>query len=132
MNPFRPWEKGEDESIIAINETIYNRFVDVVSNARGISKEKIIDEYGAKIFSSPKAKEIGYIDEVDKSYEEVLEELLKVSNIDINKTYQIVSLTPLRKWYFPFLTYAKNCIKHFIYESFLSSNYKNTLKANNY
>jgi len=131
MNPFRPWEKDEEKVLSNLNEAVYSRFVSIVASSRNLSKEKITNEYGARIFNSEAAKKIGYIDEANNSYQEALEEILKKAEIDTSKNYQIVSLTPQKKWLQPIVAQSKSFFENLIKEFFLSSKYKTTLKANN-
>lgn len=124
MNPFRPWKKDEEQSLVDINEYIYQRFVNIVSLSRHIDKDKIINEYGAKVFNCQKAKEIGYIDRAGSSYNEALEDLLNKAQIDTSKTYQIVGLYPKKIWYHAFISKTQSFIKTIIKELFLSTNSK--------
>lgn len=125
MNPFREWKQNEDKSIQKINEYIYAKFVNIVATARNIDKDKIINEYGANVFDSDEAKEIGYIDVANSSYEVALKALLEKADIDENKNYQVVSLYPKKLWYQPFLTQTKSIFKSFLKEIFFSSKYIN-------
>ncbi|MFA6118320.1 MAG: S49 family peptidase [Parachlamydiales bacterium] len=131
MNPFRPWVKDEDESLKEINEYIYNNFVDIVAKARNINKDLIIKEYGAKIFSSKKAKEIGYIDETDSSYEIVMTDLLNAAKIDLSKEYQVVTLKTKKTWFQPLVTQTKCLIESIFSKFFLSSKSLNNIQSKN-
>lgn len=114
MNPLRPWTKDEDQTLKEINEYIYQRFVSTVSYSRNINKDKIINEYGAHVFSCQKAKEIGYIDVADAYYEDALKDLLKEANIDISKPYQVVTLSLKKKWYHPLIGQTKTALQAFL------------------
>ncbi|NGX62941.1 MAG: putative signal peptide peptidase SppA [Candidatus Anoxychlamydiales bacterium] len=126
MNPFREWKQNEDASLKQINEYIYQKFVNIVANARGISKEKLINEYGAHVFDADRAKEIGYIDVTNSSYEEALNGVLEAANIDKEKDYQVIALYPKKIWFQPFLTQTKSLFDTLIKELVLSTKYVNT------
>jgi len=126
MNPLRPWKKDEDQSLKDINDYIYQRFVNIVSLSRNINKNKIIDEYGAHIFNCEKAKEIGYIDADDSSYEKTLKDLLDAAEIDISKNYQIVTLNPKKIWFHPIFTQTKIMLQNLLKEFLISVNYMNS------
>ncbi len=125
LNPFRQWKENEDKSVQKINKCIYEKFVNIVANARNLDKEKIINEYGADIFDPEEAKEIGYIDVANSSYEAALKALLKEANIDEDKNYQVVTLYPKKIWYQPFLTQTKSLLISFLKEIFPSFKYMN-------
>lgn len=95
LNPFRPWKPEEDASIKTIVEAEYVRFVDVVTVARkGLNKELLINEYGAQVFDAAKSKELGFIDAVDVSYEDVLTSLARAAGIKEEEKYQVFSIEP--------------------------------------
>lgn len=100
LSMFRKWKPGEDEALKNIGNALYQDFVDIVAQARPmLNKQKLINEYGAQIFDAKTAKEYGYIDEANGSYEGVLKELLTKANIDTEKPYQVVRLTPKKDWF---------------------------------
>ncbi len=125
MNPLRSWNKDEDKTLKDINDYIYQRFVSIVSLSRNIEKSKIINEYGAHIFNSQKAKEIGYIDIANSSYEEALKDLLSEAKINPSNPYQVVTLSPKKTWYQPLITQTKATIQNFLKEFLLSANFLN-------
>lgn len=125
MNPFRKWKNNEDASLKVINEYVYQKFVNIVANARNIDKDKLINEYGANVFDTEKAQEIGYIDRGNSSYNEALENLLDNANIDKDKNYQVVNLYPKKMWYYPFLSQTKIFFETVLKELFLSIKYMN-------
>lgn len=99
LSPFREWKPNEDESLVKIVDYLYERFVDIfVSSRTKVSKDKLINVYGAQIFDPKTAEEIGYIDNGFSSYEETLKELLAAANIDETKPYQVVELKPRFAW----------------------------------
>ncbi|MBN1914731.1 MAG: S49 family peptidase [Parachlamydiales bacterium] len=98
MSPFRPWKEGEDKEYQAMIAYFYEQFVTIVSQGRNIPKKTIIEEYGAKVFTSPEAKEKGYIDEIVMTYNDALQALIEKANIDTKSPYQVITLKTKRKW----------------------------------
>lgn len=95
LNPFRPWKEGEDESLKTILAAEYEIFVDVVTAARPkLDKDKLINDYGANIFTAQKAEEIGFIDNGDADYDLALSSLVKASGIKDGEQYQVISIAP--------------------------------------
>ncbi|MBS3903960.1 MAG: S49 family peptidase [Simkania sp.] len=93
LNPFRPWVPGEDASLQTIVASSYQEFVDIVTKARPrLSKQNLIDEYGAQVFDGHKAQELGYIDEGHSSYEDALTALSVSAGIEKDQHYQVLQL----------------------------------------
>lgn len=98
LNPLRPWKPGEDENYRHIVDYYYNHFVELVTNHRkDISKEKLVQDYGARIFPAPQAKEQGFIDASGVSLSDTLKELLKEAGITTDN-YQVVRLENKGWW----------------------------------
>lgn len=96
MNPFRPWKPDETEDYQRIVNFYYRDFVDLVTKTRPqINRDALVNEYGARIFTAPEAKDIGFIDEYGQTLEAVTHELAKQAGIDNN--YQVVELRGKRK-----------------------------------
>lgn len=95
LNPFRPWGPQEGQSIQNLMQAMYERFVSIVTAARPkISKEALINQYGANIFISAQAEDYGYIDQGNASYEMAVQELAKASGIQDGDAYQVIQLSP--------------------------------------
>ncbi len=93
LNPFIPWVPGADDSIIEIIANDYKVFVDIVTKARPrLNKQKLMDVYGAQVFSPPLAKDYGYIDDASATYQQTLSELAIAANIPKTTAYQVVEL----------------------------------------
>lgn len=93
LNPFRPWVPGEEESIKKIILALYERFVDIIAEARpALDKDKLIQEYGAQIFIAEEAQEIGFIDDGNSNYNSALKELAAVANIKETEKYQVLHI----------------------------------------
>ena len=93
LNPFRPWATGEEISLKNIMAYDYNRFVDIITlNRARVSKDKLINVYGAQIFSPPEAESIGYIDMANSSYNQTLIALTDHAGIGKEEKYQVIEL----------------------------------------
>jgi protease IV len=94
LNPFRPWKPNEDASLKRISGFIYDRFVNILTQARPmLDKERLIKEYGANVFIAREAQELGYIDVADVGYKTALTDLVAAANIPASTPYQVVELT---------------------------------------
>lgn len=93
FNPFAPFEKEKLKSLEAIMEYDYNHFVDtVVKHRPRVNRDKLVNVYGARVFDPPKAKAIGYIDEVVLSYRDTLKAL--VEDAKVIGAYQVIKVKP--------------------------------------
>jgi len=91
LSPYRAWKPGEEDSLKAIIDYDYKVFVDLVAKARTrLSKDKLINVYGAQVYDPITAQEYGYIDDGQSSYSASLNELVKVA--EIKGDYQVVEL----------------------------------------
>lgn len=100
LNPFRPWVAGEDMSLRNITYDLYQRFVDIVTAGRpNLDRQKLIQDYGAQIFVSKRAEELGYIDVADSDYNAAVSSLAIQANLSENQPYQVMTIHPAR----PFL-----------------------------
>lgn len=91
MNPLRPWTPGEQDAFQGIINDYYSQFVDIVSANRHIDAKKLVDEYGANIFTAKQAAEYGFIDSAGFSYHDALKKLLKKLSIE-DDFYQVVEM----------------------------------------
>lgn len=99
MSPFRPWKSDEDASLKAATDYFYNQFVDLVASSRPrMDKDKLINEYGAKVFDPVQALNFGYIDHNNATRNSALLALMQEANIDPAKPYQVVSLEAKGDW----------------------------------
>lgn len=99
MNPTRPWKAGEEASLQTLMAFFYNQFVEIVTTARPrLDRNKLVQEYGAKIFNCVEAERLGYVDFAMISRKEALLGLMKAAQIDSKKPYQVVSLAPKTDW----------------------------------
>ncbi|HSX03896.1 MAG TPA: S49 family peptidase, partial [Rhabdochlamydiaceae bacterium] len=95
LNPYRPWEPGEEASIKKITLSLYNHFVDIVLAARpAIDRNKLIQDYGAKVFIAEEAQQIGFIDDGNSSYSAAVKQLAAASGIKENEKYQVLHIEP--------------------------------------
>ncbi|HRD55908.1 MAG TPA: S49 family peptidase [Parachlamydiaceae bacterium] len=90
LNSFRPWKTDESTEYQKIIDHYYTHFVNIVASSReGIGKEKLVNEYGAHVFSAKEAKECGFIDEASMNLSQTLDHLSQAA--DINH-YQVIEL----------------------------------------
>jgi len=89
MNPFRPWTPQDFQETQVTMNYLYDRFVDIVAEARPrLTREQLIDEYGARLFAAPTALEHGYIDKIVFDRNEALAAL--VEEAGVTDDYQVV------------------------------------------
>jgi len=94
LNPFRPWREGEDAALQDMIAVEYQQFVNTVINARKkMSREKLINDYGANVFIAPDAEDLGYIDQSGVDYYEALKALATAAGITDN-SYQVFCIEP--------------------------------------
>lgn len=99
MSPFRPWKPDESQPLRNVTAFFYNQFVDIVVNSHPrMSREKLVNEYGAKVFDSVTAEQYGYVDFAESSRDKALLALLEEAKVDPQKTYQVVELEPKSEW----------------------------------
>ncbi len=92
LNPFRPWKPDEAASYQRIVNSFYDRFVKLVATHRPRLTEDQLREQGAQVYPAADALELGYIDQINDSYLDVLEEIS--SNLEITNNYQVIELKP--------------------------------------
>ncbi|MGE5196212.1 MAG: S49 family peptidase [Anaerolineae bacterium] len=93
LNPFRPWKQGEDESLHIITRDLYERFVHVVVEARPrLSRAKLVEDYGAQVFTASQALDFGFIDNASSDYGSAMKALAKAANLPENQPYQVMEL----------------------------------------
>ena len=121
LNSFRKWKKDEDQFFQDINAYYYNMFVNIVSKARNMDRNTLINTYGAHVFDPVKAKEYKYIDEINMSLDETLVDLLKSANIDPEKPYQYLTLVSKRTWLSPITGKAMSFFRNTLKSAFISN-----------
>jgi protease-4 len=92
LNPFRPWPPNEGEGMQRLINGDYNRFVSLVTQYRPRITETQLHEEGAQVYLAPEALERGYIDKINDSYLNSLEEI--ASTLGIADNYQVIELQP--------------------------------------
>ncbi len=99
LSPFRPWVPGEDQSLRTITAGLYDQFVSIVTDARTrMSREKLVNEYGAQVFLAKTAEQYGYIDNGDASYMLAVGELVKKASLE-GHPYQVVTVGPCHPFF---------------------------------
>ncbi len=86
----------EKRSWDAINEDIYERFIEIVSERRRIQKEKVKEIATGELFTAKRAKEIGLIDGIS-DFDSFLEELSKETGVKKEKSIIIKPKKPFLK-----------------------------------
>lgn len=79
-NPFRPMTDDERAMLQAMNDEFYAKFVDHMVAGRKMDRDRLINEFGASVFSNDRAQELGYIDG-SKNYQQVAEEIATRANL---------------------------------------------------
>lgn len=91
LNPFAPLKPGEDSSLYKISEYLYNLFVDIVTTARPrLDKDTLINVYGAQVYVSSIAQELGFIDVSNSNYEQTVKDLALAAGIKEGEKYQVI------------------------------------------
>ncbi|MCX7943443.1 MAG: signal peptide peptidase SppA [Deltaproteobacteria bacterium] len=91
-NPFKELTPEDREMLIKVTTDIHAQFVEDISRARGISKEKIKEISDGRIMTGLLAKEYGLIDEIG-SIEDAIEMLWK----DLNLSGEPKTIYPKRQ-----------------------------------
>lgn len=100
LNPFRPWNPDEDVTLKNVMAILYDQFVTIVSGARPkLTKELLINKFGAHVFAAVDAAQNGYIDEWNSNYSQTVQALAQAAQIEEKEYYQVFQLVPPR----PFL-----------------------------
>ncbi len=76
----RGFTEEERESMDALNEAVYRRFVDLVSERRNLPREKALELATGAMYPAEKARELGLIDAV-KGFDEALEDLCRATGV---------------------------------------------------
>lgn len=98
LDPLRPWRSGEEAPMQDLINYYYERFVDIVTTNRPeVSKEKLIQDYGARVFTPPQAQEYGFINASGYNLSQTLKLLLKQIGIE-DDYYQVIELQR-NTWY---------------------------------
>lgn len=97
MSPIRQWKPDEDASLRAVTSYLYNQFVEVVSSNRPkLTRERLTNDLGARVYNAEEAEQLGYIDNGNSNYYEALQDLMIAADIDPNSSYQVIELEPKR------------------------------------
>ncbi len=81
LSPFKEVTPEEREMLMSIINSIYDRFVDIVSESRNLSREQVIKIADGGIFTATRAKELGLIDAVGYR-EDAMAEACKLAGIE--------------------------------------------------
>lgn len=98
MNPLRAWKPNEDENFRDLINYYYDQFITMVSSHRPLlTKEKLVKEYGARVYPASLALDYGYIDVANASLADALKELVSQTEIKGEK-YQVIRLEDKGWW----------------------------------
>jgi len=93
LNPTKPFDPRNYQSLTTLVKDDYEQFVDIVVKSRKkMSRERLVNEYGAQVYSVEKALNYGYIDYANMSYSQALTALTKAAGIPEDTKYQVVQL----------------------------------------
>ena len=84
----RNYTEEERESISELQAEIYDRFIEIVSEGRGIPKDDVLKIATGELFSSKKSVALKLIDKVS-GLDDALEELCKTVNADPDKAVRL-------------------------------------------
>ncbi|MBI5198700.1 MAG: signal peptide peptidase SppA [Nitrospirae bacterium] len=89
-------ESTEEERLKmdALHEDIYQRFVEIVSEGRGIEKERVLSLATGELFSAKKGLELGLIDRIC-DFEEVLDSMSEETGVSKERVVWIKPRRPL-------------------------------------
>ncbi|EPP34617.1 clp protease family protein [Chlamydia ibidis] len=106
MNPYTPWTSEEREARQGIIDYLYGQFVEVVSSHRPmLTKEKLENVLGARLYPPQKALEEGYIDVINATQQQVIRDLAQVCGI--SDDYRVVT-TVQDNWLKKFVSSSAN------------------------
>lgn len=92
LNPFRPWSETEGANFQQLIDSHYRHFVSLVARYRPRITEDDLKEWGASVFSAEESLKRGFIDQINDSYFDSLEEIAK--SLEIANRYQVIELQP--------------------------------------
>lgn len=93
LNPLRPWKPGEETNYKDLIDYYYNEFVNImVTNRPLMDQNKLVKDYGAKIFPASQAKELGYVDETGVTLSDAIKQLTEKMGIK-DEDYRVVQMT---------------------------------------
>lgn len=91
MNPYLPWTAKDREIRQGVVNYLYDQFVDiVVTNRPLLTKEKLVNVLGARLYSPAQALEEGFIDVVNVTKQRVLQDIVAACQIEDN--YRVIGL----------------------------------------
>lgn len=97
MNPFEEWNEKAVAHRQELIDFFYENFTSIVTQNRPqISEQRLIKEFGARVFPPEQALAYGYIDQANITREQALEHL--VSEAGIDSSYQVISLSKPVWW----------------------------------
>lgn len=96
LNPLRPWKPDEGENMQDLINYYYEQFVDLIVTQRPVDRDKLVNDYGARVFNANQAEEYGFINKSNGNLQETLKLLAQKIGIE-DDYYQVVELH--KAWY---------------------------------
>ncbi|EYE60494.1 clp protease family protein [Bacteroides fragilis str. S6L5] len=91
MNPYTPWTHQDREVRQEIIDYLYDQFVDIVAANRPlITKEKLVNVLGARLYSPAQALTVGFIDVMNVTKQQVLQDIAVACQIE--NDYRVIGL----------------------------------------
>lgn len=114
---FSPVDPGgaSYQDLVEITKQMYANFVSLVAHARkhtGLTEQKLVDMYGAQVFSGRTAERLGYVDNGHVTYEETLKELAHAAGVEGD--YQVLRFYERKS---PFSDFVQNRFHTWIKET---------------
>lgn len=89
-SPYRPATEGEGAIFQGMIDDIYDQFVEVVMEGRGLSREAVLALADGRVFTGSQAKAVGLVDELGNFYDAIslTEELAGIEGGTQPRTYK--------------------------------------------
>ena len=92
LNPFSRWTEEEYAERQAIVDAFYELFIDhVVQHRSNLTKERLIQVLGARVYIAKQALEEGLVDAINQTQERALEELAEICGV--KEDYRVIGLS---------------------------------------
>ncbi|WP_213318727.1 S49 family peptidase [Chlamydiifrater volucris] len=106
LNPFTDWDASQKEERQKIVDFFYQSFVSLVSQHRPLLTEsKLVNSLGARVYPPLQAKKEGFVDEINVTFNQVIQEILP--KCDIAGDYRVVGICG-ELWWKKFMVQFQN------------------------
>ncbi|WP_201456613.1 S49 family peptidase [Chlamydia sp. 17-3921] len=97
LNPYTPWTPQAREERQNLIDFLYGQFVDTVLSHRPLlTKDKLVHVLGARLFSPQQALEEGFVDVINITKQNVLQDMVAVC--DIASNYRVIGMGESGWW----------------------------------